>query len=436
MIRRIRSQFIRIALVVLALAMALVALVINAANWIDVRSGLHETLDALCQDGGRPGMEGGRFNRNGGRFGPESTAGDLADERPALGGKGMRSRSLLNRMSEARFFSVSVSDAGEISLNDIAREAEYSSEELLAIAKQAMQGGRTGGFAGDYLFSTAQGEDGRRFAVFLNCETKLNAVRRLAVISAGAWLLGVLLAWALVAKSSNRAIQPLIENAVRQKQFITDAGHELKTPLTVISANMDVLQLETGENEWIRSTQKQVAGLRGLVNELIYLSRLDEEDSRLQMVELDLEKLARETAEPFAAMAEFSGKSLSIAVEGRTAVRGDGPALSRMLSVLCDNAVKYAPEGDSIQLALRGDGRRVILTLENGLAAPMDPEVLRHLFDRFYRADASRSKQSGGYGIGLSIAQAVAEKHGGSIAVRQAEGPRLRFTVTLPAARP
>jgi len=348
------------------------------------------------------------------------------------GGRGPRSRNLRGRVSEARFFCVDVDDAGAIALTTASRESDYTSEELLAVAGQALQGGRDSGFSGDYLFATVQRLDDSRAAVFLNCETKLNAIRRLAMISAGAWLAGVLLAWALVARFSNRAIRPLIENAVMQKQFITDAGHELKTPLTVISANMDVLQLETGENEWIRSTQKQVAGLRGLVNELIYLSRLDEEDARLQLSRVDLKPLVEEAAEPFAAMAEFSGKSLNVQASEAAIARGDPGALNRLVSVLCDNAVKYAPEGDAIEIALKSDGRRATLTVENGLAAPMDPEALRHLFDRFYRADASRSKERGGYGLGLSIARAVVEKHGGTIEARQTPENRLRFTVSLP----
>ncbi len=231
---------------------------------------------------------------------------------------------------------------------------------------------------------------------------------------------------------SRRAIKPLVENAVMQKQFITDAGHELKTPLTVIAANMDVLALETGENEWVQSTKKQVANMRGLVNELIYLSRLDEEDAKLKREDVDLSKLAREAAEPFVGMAEFSGKSMAVDVEDGVRVTGDAAALHRLVSILCDNAVKYAPEGDAIAVTLKRDRRGVALTTENGLAAPLSPEALTHLFDRFYRADESRSRESGGYGIGLSVARAIAEKHGGRLAARQSEDARrIRFTCRL-----
>lgn len=405
MIRSIRRRFIRIALMVLALAMVLLAAVINAANWVNVRGELTETLTTLAGSG-----DGG-------------TRGFV--------GKGRRSRGLQNRLDESRYFSVTVRSTGEIVLGDMSRETGYTAQQLTDIAARALQSGRESGFADAYLYLVRTQEGGQKNAVFLNCETKLEAARRLALISGAACVAGVLLAWLLVALFSDRAIRPMIENAEQQKRFITDAGHELKTPLTVISANMDVLSLETGESEWINSTRKQVANLQGLVGELVYLSRLDEEDAKLQWADFSLTDAVREAAEPFEGMAEFGGKALAVEVQEGVRMRGDESAVRRLVSVLCDNAVKYAPGGDTIALSLRAEGRRAVLTAENGLASPMDAEALKHLFDRFYRADSSRSRDSGGYGIGLSVARAVVERHGGDIVAKQGHG-RLRFVATLP----
>jgi len=406
MIRGIRRRFIGIALAVLALAMVLVAAVINGANWINVRGELTETLTTLAE-------ESGGFGRG-------------------FGARGMRSRGLQNRLDESRYFTVVLRQEGEWTLADASRVSGASAGELEDLAQGVLAAGRSGGFAGDYLYTVRERVSGGRVAVFLNCETRLDAVKRLALISLAACVGAILLAWLLVALFSNRAIQPLIENAERQKRFITDAGHELKTPLTVISANMDVLSLEAGESEWITSTRKQVASMRALVGELIYLSRLDEEDARLQWAAFDLSEAVREAAEPFEVMAEFSLRRLEVDVEPSVQMRGDAGAIRRLVSVLCDNAVKYAPEGDTITLTLRREGRRALLTAENGLAAPMEEETLKHLFDRFYRADASRSKDSGGFGIGLSVARAVAEKHGGGIRARQTRDGRIRFVASLP----
>ena len=399
MIRAIRRRFIRIALLVLALAMVLVTGIINAANWINVRAELWETMNSLG-DGGEP-----------------------------MGRRGGDSRHMRNMLDESRFFSVDIHPDGSYALGDTTHIASIESDEMAEAAEAAIQSGKTSGFVGDYLFNMTR-RGGGRAALFLNCETKLARVRRLAWISAAACVGCIALAWLLVALFSSRAIRPLVENAIRQKQFITDAGHELKTPLTVISANMDVLSLETGKNEWVQSTQKQVAAMRGLVNELIYLSRLDEEDARLEKRDVDLSKLVSETAEPFAGMAEFSGKAMRLDVADGVRLSGDEAMLKRLVSILCDNAVKYAPEGDEIRVTLRRAGKGVMLSTENGLAKPMDDETLRHLFDRFYRADASRSKESGGHGIGLSVALAIAEKHGGTLRAERRDD-RIAFVCAL-----
>ncbi len=412
MIRGIRRRFMRIAIGVLALAMVLVAVIINGANWVNVRSELYETLGFLEEMQAQKGAMGP---------GPR---GDLPTRR------GNPSRHLRNMANESRFFSVTVGDDGSCALGDTTHVSEEDADSLVELATRALAGGRTSGFWGDYLFRV-NGQSGERVALFLNCETKLTRVRLLALISAVACAGCVLLAWLLVGLFSSRAIRPLVESAIQQKQFITDAGHELKTPLTVISANMDVLTLETGENEWIRSTQKQVANLRGLVGELIYLSRLDEEDAKLQKTEVDLSKLVAESAEPFVGMAEFAGKTLNVDVEDGVHMTGDGAMLGRLVSILCDNAVKYAPEGDTIAVILARSRKGIMLITDNAVLQPMSDETLRHLFDRFYRADASRSRESGGYGIGLSVARAIAEKHGGSIRVRQTPEGRVRFECML-----
>ena len=412
MIRGIRRRFMRIAIGVLALVMVLVAVIINGANWVNVRSELYETLGFLEEMQAQKGAMGP---------GPR---GDLPTRR------GNPSRHLRNMANESRFFSVTVGDDGSCALGDTTHVSEEDADSLVELATRALAGGRTSGFWGDYLFRV-NGQSGERVALFLNCETKLTRVRLLALISAVACAGCVLLAWLLVGLFSSRAIRPLVESAIQQKQFITDAGHELKTPLTVISANMDVLTLETGENEWIRSTQKQVANLRGLVGELIYLSRLDEEDAKLQKTEVDLSKLVAESAEPFVGMAEFAGKTLNVDVEDGVHMTGDGAMLGRLVSILCDNAVKYAPEGDTIAVILARSRKGIMLITDNAVLQPMSDETLRHLFDRFYRADASRSRESGGYGIGLSVARAIAEKHGGSIRVRQTPEGRVRFECML-----
>ena len=410
MIREIRRKFIRIAVLVLSLAMVTVTLVINLVNWVNVRSELRETLEYLSVN---TRMDSGRGK---------------IQERPGRGGF---SRHMRNTFNESRFFSATVLSGGRILLGDVSMVEEEDEDTLRDLVEKASSSGREEGLLGDYMFRENSQREGIWQGVFLNCETRLTNVRRLAVISVLVCLGCIALSGLLVAYFSRLAIRPLIENAVQQKQFITDAGHELKTPLTVISANMDVLSQDLGDNPWVRSTRKQVASMRQLVSELIYLSRMDEEDAHLQMERLDLSTLVRQEAEPFEGMAEFSGKRMLMEIKEGVFIQGDRAACRRMVSVLCDNAVKYAPTGDEIHLGLGREGRSVRLTVENGVENPLEEETLRHLFDRFYRADPSRSRKNGGYGIGLSVARSIAHRHGVEIRVWQGDG-RISFAVTFP----
>jgi signal transduction histidine kinase len=236
----------------------------------------------------------------------------------------------------------------------------------------------------------------------------------------------------LVMLASRKAVEPTIRNMEQQKQFITNASHELKTPLTVISTNMELLEMETGDNPWIKSTQKQTAALRRLVDELVYLSRMEEENPPLTVEELDAGKLLEETAEPFVSMAEFGGREMTVEAEEGLRMTGDRASLQRLMSTLCDNAVKYASDGP-IRAEIHAEGKnQVVLRVSNPVAEPLSKQQCEQLFNRFYRVDESRNKdKKSGFGIGLAIAAAIAEKHGGRISAAM-EGNNLVFTCVLP----
>jgi len=271
--------------------------------------------------------------------------------------------------------------------------------------------------------------------VFMNCETRMAAVRNLALISTVACAGGILLAWLLVRLFSRKAVEPTIRNMEQQKQFITNASHELKTPLTVISTNMELLKMENPDNPWIRSTQKQTGALRHLVDELVYLSRMEEENPALNMESLAPGAILREAAEPFQAMAEFNGKELQVVTEEDLRITGDRPSLQRLMSTMLDNAVKYTPEGGEILAEAVSEGKHAVIRVSNTVEQPMTKEQCAQLFNRFYRADESRNKdRKSGFGIGLAIAAAIAEKHGGSMNARMEED-RLIISAVLPRDR-
>lgn len=409
MIRKTRWKFIAIAMAALSVAMILVTLIINAANWYAVRQEMVDSVSLIADNNGR-------YPRD-------------------AGGKGGGRRGFRESSYATRYFSVRQGGDGRYAAMNLDNIASVTEEQALELAQQAVEDGAAYGFMDGFIFCVRERGHGRDI-VFVDCEAKLGAVRSLGILSALACLLGIGGAFVVVALLSRRAIEPLIESSERQKRFITDAGHELKTPLTVISAHMDLLQLEIGDNEWVAGTQRQVAHLRKLVGDLVTLAKMDEEGSALEPARFDLSAAVAETCEGFQAMAELSGRRLEQALASGIHMLGDEGAVRQLTGILLDNALKYAPEGSVVRAALTLEGRRARLSVQNLLAQPMDEASVRRLFDRFYRVDGARAKGEGpgGYGIGLAIAKAAAERQGGRIWARSS-GTSIEFICQLPAVR-
>ena len=409
MIEKLRSRFFRIAFIAMTVAMLLVAAAINVINWFNVRSELSETLTMLAENQTEPPERGNLPFRE-------------------------RSRHQKNLINESSFFVASWSEERGANLRGQLQDESIDQSEALSMVTEAAQSGNTEGTVGEYRFLKTENSLSEEVYIFLNAETRLTQIRNLALFSLVACAVGILLASIAVSLYSRKAIEPLLKNEREQKQFITDASHELKTPLTVISANMDVLSMDVPNNTWIHSTQKQVAQMRRLVDELVYLSRLEEGGRVLETKPIQIRKLLEEVAEPFAAMAEFQGKKMEVRAEDGLTVSGDEAALQRLFSTLCDNAVKYTPEDGEIIAEARADGKQALIRFSNTVSEPLTEEQCQRLFQRFYRADPSRDKgKRGGFGIGLAIAAAIAEKHGGSVAAEM-QSLRLVITCRLPLA--
>ena len=408
MIHKLRLKFIRIAMAALAAAVILVTVSINVMNWLNVRSEIGETLSFLAESEGAFSAE--RANEWAGR-----------------------NRHRKNVLTQSVYFIGMSEWNGAYRIMNQEREAGVSRDEAEALVARAEKSGRETGFLDDYCFRRYSSRGGGSSWVFLNCESYLTASRNLILFSAIICAAGILLSLLVVCLLSRKAILPFLRNEQKQKRFITDASHELKAPLAVISANMDVLALNDRDNPWINGTRSQVASMRGLVEDMVYLSRADETDRPAEMKPLDLAALLRETAEPYQSMAEFQGKPFLIEATEGLPVRGEEAALRRVVSILCDNAVKYTPEGGTIRLRAYIGGKSAVIETENPPLEPLTEEDCAHLFDRFYRADKARDREKqGGYGIGLSIAQAVTIRHGGTVSAGITPNGTLRICLSLP----
>ena len=354
-------------------------------------------------------------------FGPAPPAGGGGENGP--GGVFRRRLNENDRMA-ALTFSVRF-DGEELESVNIERIASLTEEEAEALGREALASGKSEGRIGERKFRVVQPAPERRTAVFLDVSSQRYDLLRVAALSALIGTLTWLAMLALVAALSRRAIRPIAENWERQRRFVTDAGHELKTPLAVILANLDAMELRGGENKYSRNIRSQAGRLSTLMQELLTLARLDE-NTPPDMDELSLSALTAETAETFRTPAELKGIRMETDVAETVSVRGNRPMLQQLLSTLLDNAVKYCPEGGTIRVALRQEGR-ALLSVANTVGEERPP--LDRLFDRFYRADAARS-QKGGFGIGLAAARAIVRLHKGELGAAY-RGDEIVFTVKL-----
>lgn len=268
--------------------------------------------------------------------------------------------------------------------------------------------------------------------IFLDWQRDLAKCLALAVISlfvsfATLTVLAVMVYWL-----SKKAMKPVADSIVKQKQFITDASHELKTPLTIIAANTEVLEMCEGENEWTTSIKNQTTRLTHLVKNLVDLSKLNEVHDDKSRSSFNISTAFLETAANFETNASVSNKNFAYSAGDDIFYYGNEVEIRQLISILCDNAIKYTDECGYIKINLYKSGKNIILESYN-TCEYIDPKTVSHLFDRFYRADSSRARDSktGGYGIGLSIAQAIVHRHKGKIKVFTSGTTGITFKITL-----
>ena len=331
----------------------------------------------------------------------------------------------------ARLFSVTLASDGTLVDVRIPVLSPMDSREAADLAARVCAQTSDNGFQGIYRYFRQSSDDTISIR-FLDCGRELDAFQRFLLISLILSALGILILFGIVVYFSGRIVRPFAESYEKQKQFITDAGHEIKTPLTIIQADADVLEMELGENEWLADIQNNVRRLTNLTNDLVSLARMEEGGTPLKLVEIPISDVVTETARSFHTLAQAQNKELILRAEPMLSMDADEKAITRLVGILMDNALKYSPEGTEISLCLEKQGKQLRLSVENVSAVPLPEGNLDRLFERFYRADPSRNSQTGGHGIGLSIASAIVSAHNGQIHASQPSPGSLRIAVTLP----
>lgn len=340
----------------------------------------------------------------------------------------------------ARYFTVVYDKDGHVQDVDVRHIGVVNEDEAIEYADAARESYEKSltvslldmGQTDTFYYRVSPTDNGGSMAAFLDCSFQMQVNREVGwntILICGVGILGSFL---LVLFWSKSAIRPEIENTRKQKQFITNASHELKTPLAVIRANTEVIEMLQGESEWTQSTMSQVDRMDGLVQNLVMITRAEEREDRTTMGEIDVTKVVTDSVDPFRALARQEKKELVCNVDANVRMVADESAIQQLCTLLVDNAIKYCDDGGRVVVELSQPKRdRVVLSVQNTFANGKKAQFDR-FFERFYRDDEAHSNE-GGYGIGLSVAESICTRYGGSIRASWKAGA-VTFTCQLRSA--
>ena len=402
-IQTLKRKFILIAMVSFVLVMLITGFMVNFSYEIAMRGQMRTVLNDLVENEGELpeiSMEQASAEQNGSDH-------TFFEEEARRG---------------MRYFSVIFNTEGEPEKINLRQVFILDEEEAVDYARAVLKERHRFGRYQSYYYERAVLSDGRVITVFVNNELQLQirtaVIRYTVLICAAVVLITFLVVWLL----SNRAIRSEIENMQRQKEFITNASHELKTPLAVIRANTELTEMMNGESEWTQSTLRQVEHMNGLIQNLVMIAKAQEKEDRSTMEVIDVSKILNETVEPFSSLALQEKKELMRSIESGVCLRADESKIRQLASILIDNAFKYCDENGRIHVSLEKQkkGKQVCLTVSNSYKEGEKTDFNR-FFERFYRADQSHENQNG-YGIGLSMAESICRQYGGKIRAEWKDG--------------
>lgn len=330
-----------------------------------------------------------------------------------------------------RYFTVMINSSGEADFIDTGHISTVTSEQAQEMGLAAAKPDKKRGFYSgcDFRYAVNDVPNGRKMLVFYDFSEKSASLGRMLEISAVIAAALLALSALLIALYSKRAVRPVIESIESQRRFITDAGHELKTPLAVIRADAEVIELTGGENEWTKSILNQTDRLSELLSQLLTLTK-SQENLQSSFADFSLSEAVEQAAQGFKPLFDSKSLPFEINVAEGLALFGSETLVRELVSILLENASKYSSAGGSVSLTLVQTGGKAELKAVNFCDDPPQGDT-RLLFERFYRADSSRTRETGGSGIGLSIARSIADAHKAKISCN-VEGKRVGFCVRFP----
>ena len=411
MIYRLQKKFILVSVFSVFFVILVVFLLIGA---LSVRS-TNAMVDALVDE---ISVGGGRFPES---FFEPSHKPDMPKKKPNF------EFITPETPFATRHFTIWISDSGELLKSNTEFIYSVSENEAFEYAEKALSKNNKRGWINGYRYKVFDSKDGIS-VVFVDGNANIASLRRTLIISGLVLFLAGIIVLILIILLSKRAMKPIAEGYENQKRFITDANHELKTPLTLILANIDIAESELGKNEWLDDMRSEGERMRALVDQLVVLSRLDEYQKKYREVKnnIPLSEVLVDTVSEFDILAAHREKILVSDIEENLFLNTDEALIRRLFSILLDNAVKYCDAYGKIVVSLK-KRRGICLNIENTYKEAEKVELSK-IFDRFYRADPARTFE-GGFGIGLSMARSICENQGFQISAYRRNKNTIGFKI-------
>ena len=327
-----------------------------------------------------------------------------------------------------RYFTVILDDFDNVKQANMDNIAAVTKDDVDTILSNILKNDRKStGYYENLKYKIVELDNGDRLIVFLDITFQINSLKSMARKTVIVLLSGYIVVFIAVYIFSKRALKPYIKNIEKQKQFITNAGHELKTPLAVIIADVDVLEMTTGEdNEWVTSIRNQANRLNTLIKSLLNLANVEEEKKKLIYTEFSLTEVIKESVNDFKALLQ----DRKVEFDNSNEISAQEDSIKQLITILLDNAIKYTENDGIISIQLSKHGRNTKLEISN-TCQNIDKINFKKLFDRFYREDKSRNKKKDGYGIGLSIAKSIVDMHKGKISAYKKDDNMICFRVII-----
>lgn len=413
MIKVLQRKFVFTAMIAVSILLLILLGTINIVNIVMIRTETNKTLAIISEaDGSFDHIQPPPNSTL-----PSDFRTEPKDER--------------DKFLSSNFFIVKLNENGQVFFTDVSRTSlvdETSAEEL---ALSVLDEGTSSGKTGKYRYQISNSRMGNETViVFLDTSEEIFSYVRVLFLSCGIGIICWILMLFMIIFLSKKAIRPIAENIEKQKQFVTNAGHEIKTPLAIILANTEAMELYNGENKWSKNIREQTIRLNDLMKNLLLLAKMDEDSTEIIKTEITLSALLTENIQYFTESLKLRSITLQTEIQPNVTIKANKEQMLQLISILLDNASKYANNNGTVFVSLQKNDKRVKLVIKNSCEKLPDTSPYK-LFDRFYRDDKARTQKTGGYGIGLSVARSIVEANKGSITAEYENPNFVSFTVRL-----